>query len=132
MSKRRQAPLRGQLRNDHATLLSQDWVSRHESLDALMLTRFRAYQALLDRLSPDEAKDGRCTSRKPDKGEVIVLKDKNVCKKKSVKMLVQMKLCRAFGFACQVCNKTKAKRSKQSKLCKVFGFRCKACRCGGH
>ena len=98
-------------------------MSRHESLHVLKLTNFRAYWALLNRFSLDEAKGGLCTSRKADPHEVIVLKDRKVCKKKDVKIPVQTK---------KICTKAKAKRSKQTKLCKAFGFRCGACRCSGH
>ena len=132
MSMRRQAPFRGQLRNDYQSLLSQDWMSRHESLHVLKLTRFRAYWALLNRFSPDEAKGGLCTSRKADPHEVIVLKDRKVCKKKDVKIPVQKKDVKIPVQTKKICTKAKAKRSKQTKLCKAFGFRCGACRCRGH
>ena len=81
----RPRPLRGELLREYDLLLGLDWMSRHVRLHELRIMKFRSYSALLDRLSPDQAKEGRSTSVRPQPGQTIALRDMPKVKKANLK-----------------------------------------------
>ena len=95
--------MRGKLRDEYELVLGLDWVARHERLTFLREDSFRTYWALLDRLSPDQALEGRNTGWRVMPCDIISLKNTPKVKKTKVKRSVQWTLCKAFGFRCVAC-----------------------------